>query len=451
MSANTRPAVHSQKDANIMKNIIRWLNNDIGKAFGSGAIHVLTGTFVNKFVSMFSSIVIIRLLTPTEYGILSYYENLFSYFIVFSGLGLANAILRYVVIGETAEIKYGCYQYSRTRGVLYNIIMASIGVLIAMVYPHSNAFADYWWLLILLVLVLPFNYMYTCGLYTERAMMDAKKYAYSSLTISLVIIIAKLIGAGTFGLVGTISFRLTAEIIMAIFMSALVYHMYFKGVSHSKPTRAERKTINVYALQYMITNGLWYLFMLNDTFLLGRLCNDATVLAIYKVAYILPASLLLFSTSMGIYVGPYFTKNEKKGNIAWVKQNWLKKSVINFCLVGVASLVIFVFARPLVLFIYGEQYLSAVGLMRILVFAAVINAGLRHLTAHILASMGQIKYNMIVSAVGMAFQIVLNIVIIPRYGSIGVAWVSVVIYSAMAIAINAVFIKKYFRSNYECH
>ena len=67
----------------------------------------------------------------------------------------------------------------------------------------------------------------------------------------------------------------------------------------------------------MITNGLWSAFMLNDTFLIGRYCSPE-VLAEYKVAYTIPGSVSLLSTSIGIFIAPYFVRNEKiekKSNI----------------------------------------------------------------------------------------------------------------------------------------
>lgn len=52
---------------------------------------------------MFGSIVIVRLLSKQEYGVLSYIENLYSYAYVIAGLGLSNALLRYVILAKSPE------------------------------------------------------------------------------------------------------------------------------------------------------------------------------------------------------------------------------------------------------------------------------------------------------------------------------------------------------------
>ena len=50
----------------------------------TGAFHVIVGSFMTKFASFFGSIFIVRLLTKSEYGILSYYENFMGYFFIFA-------------------------------------------------------------------------------------------------------------------------------------------------------------------------------------------------------------------------------------------------------------------------------------------------------------------------------------------------------------------------------
>ena len=75
-----------------MKNKILEILN---KLKNKGAFSILLGTLSSKFVAFFASIFVVRLLTKEQYGQLSYFENIYSYFYIFVGLGLANSILRY--------------------------------------------------------------------------------------------------------------------------------------------------------------------------------------------------------------------------------------------------------------------------------------------------------------------------------------------------------------------
>ena len=75
---------------------------------------------------------------------------------------------------------------------------------------------------------------------------------------------------------------------------------------------------------------------------------------------------------------------------------------------------------------------------------AFFHCGLRFTTANILAAMGKVKYNMAVSIIGMAAQLLINFQIIPIYGAIGVALTSCIVYGIMAVCLLAVFVKQYY-------
>ena len=94
---------------------------------------------------------------------------------------------------------------------------------------------------------------------------------------------------------------------------------------------------------------------------------------------------------------------------------------------------------------YGEQYLNVVLLMRVLLLAAFINSGLRYTTANLLAAMGEIKYNMIISGVGIISQLLLDILLIPKMGAMAVAVSNCIVYFIMSVFLFVVFWNKYYR------
>ena len=111
---------------------------------------------------------------------------------------------------------------------------------------------------------------------------------------------------------------------------------------------------------------------------------------------------------------------------------------------GTVVVLIAIFSRPLIELMYGEQYLNIIPLMRVLLLAAFFNSGLRFTTANLLASMGEIKYNMIISGVGIAIQTILDLMLIPHFGVMAVAVSNCFIYFFMAIGLFYVFFKKYY-------
>ena len=409
-----------------------------------GLVHIFAGSFLTKCISFFGSIVLVKALSKFEYGVLGYLENIYGYVWIFAGLGLSNAILRFCVLGESRDQKRAFFSYAVKTAFLCNIALVLIGSLFNTVYPHRTDYAPYAWLLFILLPSLPFQYLTDNVLGHERAMFDNRRYVLFSMILSISVIAGKVLFGHWFGIRGAVFSQAGTYLVLGLVFLASTCKKHYGSLRLSAGEGiVNRKEVNSYSVQYMITNGLWAIFMLNDVYLLGRFA-PAEVLAEYKVAYTIPGCVTLISTSIGIFVAPYFVKNEN--DRAWVRDNYKKAFLATAALVGAVCAAITVLAKYLVLWLYGEQYLPAVPVMRLLLIASFCNCGLRYTTANILAAMGQVKYNMAVSAVGTVLQILINLWMIPRYSSYGVAITSCIVYSFMAVSLFIVFYQKYYRS-----
>lgn len=409
--------------------------------FRKGAFHVFVGNFVNKFIGLFGSIFIVRLLTKTDYGTLGYVENLYSYGYIFSGLGLSAATLRYGVIISDKNQRKGVYDFLIKGQWLINLGLMGIIILFAWLYPHPSQYAGAAILLTILVLGLPFQDMQNTNLLYERSQLENKRYMYLSVFASVLSVFFRVLGSGAYGVRGTISFKVFAEIIACIVISWIVYNTYFKSIKKQRIEKSLKKEIFVFAINNMIANGIWILFMLTDTFLIGRLLNSPDLLADYKVAYVLPSNLAIVTSAVATFVTPYFVKNEK--DFRWVKNNYFKTMICNLALVGSLAIVLFLFAPQFILLLYGNDYLNIVPVMRALLIAHLINSGVKTITASLLTAMGYARENVIISMEAFILQISLATYVLPRYGIMGLAINNIFVYLLMAMILVAVFIKKF--------
>ena len=407
-----------------------------------GAFHIILGTFATKFVAFFGSIFVVRLLSKQDYGLVGYVENIYSYALVFAGFGLSNAILRYVVISDKEKKGY-YFHYVVKRSVLINVVISLIIIIANTFISYPDGFSEAKYLIPIISLLLPFQDLVNDGLYSLRALFMNKQFAYCSLIISLALILGRCLGAYSAGALGVISSRVIINAIFGLILLYLVKKTFVRG-SASPLSKEERKDVNIYSVQYMITNGLWMLFMLNDVFILGLFCSNPEIVADYKVAYVLPGNISIFSNAIAIFISPYFTRHEN--DCSWVRKNYKRIYLFTALAVAVIVAVIYVFAEPLIVFLYGEVYVNILPLMRILLIAAFFNAGLRYMTSNLLAAMGQVKYNMVVSAIGMVAQIILDVLLVQWFQSIGIAMASCVVYLGMAVASLLIFYKKYYIS-----
>lgn len=411
----------------------------IKKLYASGAFHITIGSFVTKFVAFFGSIFVVRLLTKTDYGILQYVENLYSYALVLAGLGLPFAILRYVVIADQDK-KSSYLNYAVWHSFLRDCIIGCIIIVLNIFIKYPDSFQDARIYVPILAVLLPFQDLVTNASYALRAVFRNKEYAYVACAVSILLILGRILGAKGFGLAGVVWSRFIINFICASILLFIIYRIYPRR-NKVALSRKEIVEMNKYSFQYMISSGLWAIFMLNDTFLLSVLTNNPAIVAEYKVAYVLPGNLSLISTAIGIYVAPYFTKNEN--NKEWVRKNYRITSLVNAGAIGIIALVLMLFAEPLISFIYGDLYLNVVPLMRVLLLSTFINSGFRYVTANILSAMGKVKSNLIISIVGVILQIMLDLLFIPIFGATGVAYSNCIVFIVMALSLYYVYYKIY--------
>ena len=404
-----------------------------------GLVSIFTGTFLTKVLSFFGSIFLIHVLSKREYGILSYLETFYGYVFIFAGFGTSNAILRYVVLGKSKQEKFDFFSYACKVGAVWNLFLVIIGIAIGMYYNHPEPYRDFLWLLCVLLLTIPFQYIVDNVLCNERALFENRRYAIYTIFLTAIVILGKISAGNEAGIVGVIFYQIVAYFVLSVLYLRSTIKKHYRGLKAKiLPTYLKRE-INIYSLQYMITNGLWAIFMLNDTFLLGRYCSPEIV-AEYRVAYTIPGSVTLINNAIGIFVAPYFVKNEE--NRKWVKSTFRKTYLITAGFVGLICIIISIFSKLIISLLYGEQYSEINRIMLILLIAAFLNCGLRYTTANVLAAMGKIKYNMIISGIGLIMQLIINMNIVPTFGAVGVAVTSCGVYGFMALCLLAIFYLK---------
>lgn len=415
----------------------------LSRVRGKGFIAVFLGSVCTKFVAFLGSMLLVRILSKDAYGVLGYMENLYGYVYVFAGYGLGNAVLRYIVLKDDVSEKRGVLDYALSHGTIFNIVLVFVGASFAYLYPHSAEFSEAAWLLPVMLLALPFQFLYDSCQLTLRALFKNAAYAICAVVCVAVSSALKVSGSLLFGLDGAVFALPLAFLLVGCAVAVYVYKGHFRGVRAKKVPKEQVRGITSYSLQFMVTNGLWALFAQNDILILGMVTADALQVADFKVASALPSVIYLISSSLGIVVGPYFIRHEKER--AWVWRSYWRVLVLSAVFIGGASLVMGWFAPELIGFIYGEQYVGTADLMRLLLVAAFFNAAIRYTSANLLSAMGKVKYNLAIAVCGLALQIFLDILLISAHGITGAAISSITVFSLMGAATMACFARIYGR------
>lgn len=114
------------------------------KINGNRFFHIFGSNVINKFVAFLSNVVLLRILSKSEYGVFTYAWNLYGIIVLLNGAGLAYGILQ--LCSERSSDGQYCRQICRTGvvyGELINLFLACliwfIAVFIPLNIPSSNA------------------------------------------------------------------------------------------------------------------------------------------------------------------------------------------------------------------------------------------------------------------------------------------------------------------------
>jgi len=422
------------------------ISNQIDLLRKKGAFYIVIGSFLTKFVSFFASIFVVRLMTKTDYGILSYYENLYSFFLIAMGLGFSNGILRFVVLEDDVQNKQASFWFALKWGTVWNIIIFIFSLVFSCIYHHPSNFQSYNYILIILVFGMCFEFIITSCLSYHRANFDYKFYALFSLLFSICVILIRVLGAFLGSINGVAFSKVIVCMIFAIASLILIIKRTFEsGFKKKFDLKKEKKQEMLkYSFQMMLIDGLWAIFMLNDLFVLGRMLGDELLIAQYKIAYVLPANLVILSSAINIFISPYFIKHDAEGDYGWIRLNYLKIITISCFVVIIIISFLFVFSNEILGLLFGQQYVVASSIMRVLLVASFFNVSIRSITANLLSSTGHQRYNLIVASVGIITQIILDCALINKYGVVGLPWAGVCVYIIMSILVVFFFINIYF-------
>ncbi|WP_101723323.1 oligosaccharide flippase family protein [Eggerthella timonensis] len=231
---------------------------------------------MTKIAAFLGSLILVRIMSESEFGVLGCMENLYTYAYLFAGYGLNNAVFRYLVLKETVSEKKGIFDYVVSQGTRFNLAFIAILAASAFLFPHSEEFSTAHLLLPLMLLALPFQFLADTCSFSLRALFRNRAFALAAVLTVATVWGAKAAGASLLGLEGAAASWPIAY--CAVALSLLLYFRrgIFPSVSVIAPEKEERKGIRSYSFQYMITNSLWALFLQNDLLMISLLTGDAT-------------------------------------------------------------------------------------------------------------------------------------------------------------------------------
>ena len=399
-----------------LKSVVQNLKSDVSR--------VLIASGINKLISLLLSIVIVRILSKEEYGLFSFAFNKVSIIMVFSGFGITSGILQFCSESISLEKKKQYYKFGLVFGVIANLILC----LLLFLYGATGSMemqgsTEYLFYLVMLPLV---AFCYEFGNTVLRTQDHMVEYANSTNINSVVFAAVSILLAVLIGVYGYIIGYYTSYIIAVGYIMWVLFSGQGLGIWKSiKIQWLDIKPLLSFSIICMLTNSLSNVLGYIDLEMVGQIIPNAEVLAAYKIGAGIPSQATFITAAIVTAVYPNFAKNQ--GNYPWLKTNISKLLLGLLVINGIVAAVLFFGAELIIQILYGPEYSDAVLMLKISSVGYLLSSTIRIPFGTLLLSMRKVSFNLVVCALSGGLNVILDLLLIPKYGSMGAVFTSVIV------------------------
>jgi polysaccharide transporter, PST family len=397
----------------------RKIVDNIGWLFFDKILRLVAGLAIGVWVA--------RYLGPADYGLLNYALSFVALFASLSLLGLNNIVVRDLVRNpDNRDAILGSAFMLKLIGGIVSIIAA---VLVQYLLHPDEA------LVMVLVVIIAAGFVFQSldvidfwfqAKVLSKYIIWAKLFAlviYALLRIVCILLKAPIMA---FALIVTIDLMLGAAGLLLVYRftgGSLRRWRWNLGIVKSLMRDSWPLAIAaVSSMTYMKIDQVFIKSMLGDHEL--GLYSASVIIA--EIWYFIP--LVITQTFL-----PVILKTKKISEKLYIARLQLLYDVMTVLSVGV-SVVITIFANPIIHLLYGDSYAGA-GTILAIYFWAGLPLSLTMVTTQYIVSENYTTISIYRSIAGALSNVLLNLLLIPRYGIVGAAWATIISYSLVTLII----------------
>lgn len=404
----------------------------------SGFGHLFGSSVLSRVLSFMSSIILVRLIPKSEYGIYANADNILGMFCIFEGFGMVSTFLQYGCTnqGKKKESIWSfCFYFSLSFQILLSIFILFTSTVVTFSIPGTGVLLGAMALLPIFRNIRDLQQVYL------RTELRNKEYARSNIITTIVTVITSCVCS---------FFFLEKGLIVANYISVFVTIFYIMYICNIKLpsksndlTREEKKKIIKFSAVCVINNSTSTIMYLLDTFVLGIVVANSAVTASYKIASKIPTALSFIPGCVMTYIYPYFARHKNDGK--WCLRNYKKVLLLFglFNLISVGGLIIF--APTVIKIVFGKQYLDALIPFRLLCLNYIVQATFATISGQLIVSQERLGFNTFTGILSSVLNTILNLVLIPKLSSIGAALATLTVTIVVSV-LNTIFFVKILRA-----
>ena len=419
------------------------IKRKIDKLNKTGFFSIFIATVFSKVITLLGGVVLVRILSKSDYGIYAYIHNCYSMLFLLNDFGISSAALQFLTENNGNKKKQGILlKYSIKSSLIAAIAIGIIFLLSPFFYPYKMDEArELTPMLFLVPMITIFSGLLSVIL---RANFENKKYSRLQIFTTAITYIVLIIFSMIWGIKGAALSPYMYGLIILIYSIYLTYQYLIKvkKVKSEKLEKNEKKSFFKYAFASQLNNTIGGLMLIIDTFLIGIMIAEPEVIATYNVGSKLPYALTFLSSCVAIYILPHFIKHNK--DMKWLKRNFnnlLKYSILGFAII---CILLILFSKLIFMIIFGEQYYDAIPIYIVLVIGLFFTSALKSPCSNILSALRKIRINIITNIICVIVNFISNIFSIKLLGIIGAAITTTATNMIISI-VYVIYLKRYLK------
>jgi PST family polysaccharide transporter len=382
-------------------------------------------------VGLFVTVMVARYLGPANFGLFSYAQSIVVLTSAFAVLGLSDIVVRDLVRMPDREAEITASALSlRLAGAAVAVSLCALSIVLLRPFDRQA-------LIVTLVL----------GSVVFPQAMDVIDYRFQSITNVRAIVLLRNLSFLLFSVLKIAAIALHASLLtfaaltsLEIVVVALLQYLYARRLGFSVDLRSatlgECRRLWLESWPLMARTLAIAVYMRADQIIIGGVFGDRQV-GMYAAAVRIPDIWYFLPTAVMTSFVPVLARSFVQSRELYERQLLSVMRPLVWLSIAVAA-ALSVLATPIIGLLYGARFAGAADVLRVYAWAGVFGT-LGLTTSAWLINSGLMRYGLFQAVVGLVVSVSLNLLVIPRFGIVGAAWVYVVAQFLSAFALNLVF------------
>lgn len=385
----------------------------VEKSLKENAFFSMLGEFITLLFPLITFPYASRILLPDGIGIVNFVNSIVSYFLIFASLGISTYGIR--EIAKIRNDKLAMVIFFK-EVYLINFICSIIAYILFIaslfIIPKFYEYRNLLLICSIKILIATWGFDWFFSAMEDFAYLTTRSFIFKIISIAYLFIFVRTkddIGHYVFfGLINTIG---------AMFCNILRINKYIDiKIKIKYQLKRHVKPIIVFFGMTLVTS----IYNILDSTMLGFLSTN-TELGYYSASTKLSHMVLSVLAGLTAVLLPRLSSYISKNDMTSFNEI-CKKCACIISLLGIPiSFGLFLLSKPFILLLTGQNYMPAITVMQMMTPIVVIISFGSLIGVQILPALGKENISLISYIVGATINIILNAILIPKFGAFGAA------------------------------